>query len=131
MRQCHTSSKWASLHVTQKHAFGNCKQQVYWSLSNWCATRRCQIHGETKLYFFWPSFADFMHCSQHEKAMHNFFRDVRVYKRKEFFAASDEDVQKFFDVVEGVADSDAEFKNQWERDLAQAAKRTRAKQRAI
>ena len=33
--------------------------------------------------------------------MHIFFRDIRVYKRKEFFAVSAEDIECFFDIVEG------------------------------
>ena len=46
--------------------------------------------------------------------MHRFFRDVRVYKRKEFFAAAADDVHRFFDVVEGkeVDDGD-EYKTLW------------------
>jgi hypothetical protein len=45
---------------------------------------------------------------QYEKAMHMFFRGVRVYKRKEFFAATVEDVHHFFDIVEGKDVEDAE-----------------------
>lgn len=37
----------------------------------------------------------------YEKAMHIFFRDVRVHKRKEFFAVSEEEIVAFFDMIEG------------------------------
>jgi hypothetical protein len=32
---------------------------------------------------------------RYEKAMHSFFRDVRVHRRKEFFAATSKDVHQF------------------------------------
>ena len=46
--------------------------------------------------------------------MHLFFRDVRVHKRKEFFAAAADDVHRFFDIVEGKEiDDEAEYKSLW------------------
>jgi hypothetical protein len=46
--------------------------------------------------------------------MHLFFRDVRVYRRKEFFAATAEDIHRFFDVVEGKDIDDAdEYRMLW------------------
>jgi hypothetical protein len=46
--------------------------------------------------------------------MHLFFRNVRVHKRKEFFAATAEDVHRFFDIVEGkYIGEDDEFKTLW------------------
>ena len=33
--------------------------------------------------------------------MHVFFRDVSVYKRKEFFTVSDKDINGFFYIIEG------------------------------
>ena len=33
--------------------------------------------------------------------MHIFFRGVRVHKRKEFFVTTAEDINTFFDIVEG------------------------------
>ena len=38
--------------------------------------------------------------------MHRFFRDVRVHKRKEFFAATADDVHRFFDMVAGGDDDE-------------------------
>ena len=58
--------------------------------------------------------------------MHLFFRDVRVYKRKEFFAVTTDDVNRFFDLVDGNED-DKELKDQWNEALKKAGKRqTRA-----
>ena len=47
--------------------------------------------------------------------MHRFFQDVRVHRRKEFFAATGEDVHRFFDVVDGKEDE--ECGAQWARVL--------------
>jgi hypothetical protein len=59
---------------------------------------------------------------RYEKAMHRFFRDVRVHRRKEFFAATSEDVHQFFDVVDGRgADEADECAAQWARVLEQTA----------
>ena len=52
----------------------------------------------------------------YEKAMHIFFQDVRVYKRKEFFAVSDDDINAFFDIVQGTQASE-----QWALALKLAA----------
>ncbi len=43
--------------------------------------------------------------------MHRFFRDVRVHKRKEFFAVTADDVHRFFDVVAG--GDDEEYGERW------------------
>ena len=43
---------------------------------------------------------------RYEKAMHIYFARVRVYKRKEFFASSLEDVNQFFDMVEADSEGD-------------------------
>ena len=63
----------------------------------------------------------------HERAMHHYFRDVRVYKRKEFFAVSADDVRLFFATVDGGigADDDDDGARQqlWAEALAKAKKR--------
>ena len=46
--------------------------------------------------------------------MHRFFARLRVHRRKEFFAATGEDVHRFFDVVEGKGADEAD---QWARVL--------------
>lgn len=46
------------------------------------------------------------HRRRYETAMHRFFRDVRVHKRKEFFAATADDVHRFFDMVAGGDDDE-------------------------
>ena len=58
--------------------------------------------------------------------MHLYFRDVRVYKRKEFFAASEDDVNRLFDFLtqppaseEEVDDHEA-TKELWAHALAKA-----------
>ena len=52
--------------------------------------------------------------------MHIFFRGVRVHKRKEFFATSTEDINNFFDIVEGkITENDDCF--QWSLALDKAA----------
>ena len=58
----------------------------------------------------------------YEKAMHIYFKDVRVYKRKEFFATSNEEINQFFDMVEGTGGEEDE-KEQWAYALAKAQKR--------
>jgi len=54
----------------------------------------------------------------YEKAMHIYFKDVRVYKRKEFFATSNEEVNQFFDMVEADGGDD----EQWACAIAKAKK---------
>ena len=56
----------------------------------------------------------------YEKAMHIFFRDIRVYKRKEFFAASTEEINLFFDIVEGKSTESTEEMEQWAYALDKA-----------
>jgi len=48
---------------------------------------------------------------RYEQAMHRFFRDVRVHKRKEFFAATADDVHRFFDMV--ASGDDEEYGERW------------------
>lgn len=57
----------------------------------------------------------------YEKAMHEFFKDVRVHKRKEFFAVNTEDVNKFFDMVEGKECTEEDMED-WNAALAKAIK---------
>ena len=59
---------------------------------------------------------------RYEKAMHYYFKEVRVYKRKEFFAVSAEEINVFFDIVEGKSDAaeHMEERKQWEEALAKA-----------
>ena len=54
--------------------------------------------------------------------MHYYFKEVRVYKRKEFFAVSAEEINVFFDIVEGKSDAaeHMEERKQWEEALAKA-----------
>ena len=53
--------------------------------------------------------------------MHLFFRDVRVHKRKEFFAASTDDVHRFFDLMEdGNQGEGDEMSALWAYALAKA-----------
>ena len=63
--------------------------------------------------------------------MHLYFRDVRVHKRKEFFAASEDDVHRLFDFLtqeapppaseeEEVDDHDETTKALWTHALAKA-----------
>ena len=59
----------------------------------------------------------------YEKAMHIYFKDVRVYKRKEFFAVSAEEIHTFFDIVEGNDTDHTEEQEQWAKALARAAER--------
>ena len=66
----------------------------------------------------------------YEKAMHIYFRDVRIHKRKEFFAISREEVNRFFDMLttdEGttkeVHTTFDEEQKQWLYSLAKAAHR--------
>ena len=58
----------------------------------------------------------------YEKAMHIYFRDTRVYKRKEFFAVSTEEVNIFFDIVAGKNTEPTEEKEQWAYALDKAKK---------
>jgi hypothetical protein len=62
----------------------------------------CALSGESNSMFF----------RVHEKAMHIFFKGVRVYKRKEFFVLTIADVNRFFDLVVGEKEDD-EFKDVW------------------
>jgi hypothetical protein len=55
--------------------------------------------------------------------MHIFFRDVRVHKRKEFFAATAEDVNGFFDLVSESGQAGEEEREHWAYALAKAEKR--------
>jgi hypothetical protein len=50
--------------------------------------------------------------------MHIFFKDVRVYKRKEFFVLTIDDVNRFFDMI--VLEKEGEFKDQWELAIRKA-----------
>ena len=61
---------------------------------------------------------------KYEKAMHIYFRDVRVYKRKEFFAATAEEITRFFDMMERDS-GESEEKEQW---MAALTKAMRSKQ---
>jgi hypothetical protein len=56
--------------------------------------------------------------------MHIFFRDVRVYKRKEFFATSRDEINRFFDMLEYCV-GDAGEKEQWTYALTKALPRRR------
>ena len=58
----------------------------------------------------------------YEKAMHIYFKGVRVYKRKEFFATSNEEINQFFDMVDGTG-GDEEEKEQWGYALAKAQRK--------
>ena len=60
---------------------------------------------------------------RYERAMHIFFRGVRVYKRKEFFVASAEEINLFFDMVENKAEGSSDEQEQWEYALKAAAKK--------
>jgi len=62
-------------------------------------------------------------ASLYEKAMHFYFKDVRVYRRKEFFAVSAEEINTFFDIVEGTDANHTEEQEQWAYALAKVAKR--------
>ena len=58
-----------------------------------------------------------------EKAMHMFFIGVRVYKRKEFFAATTQEIHEFFDLVQADDLGDGqgvEAREQWECALEKA-----------
>lgn len=59
--------------------------------------------------------------------MHIFFQDVRIYKRKEFFAAAPDDVERFFNMVTTTEEEqddvdDQEFRSQWAVALRRAKK---------
>ena len=56
----------------------------------------------------------------YEKAMHIYFRDVRVYKRKEFFAADADDINRFFNIVESQDADHSVESDQWVYALAKA-----------
>ena len=56
----------------------------------------------------------------YEKAMHIYFRDVRVYKRKEFFAADADDINRFFNIVESQDADHSVEADQWVYALAKA-----------
>ena len=55
--------------------------------------------------------------------MHIFFRGVRVHKRKEFFVTSAEEINEFFDMVEGKI-TQTNDSSQWTMALERAAKKT-------
>ncbi len=52
--------------------------------------------------------------------MHFFFRDVRVYKRKEFFATSADEIHRFFDMIVSNG-GDPDERQQWALALAKAS----------
>ena len=56
----------------------------------------------------------------YEKAMHIYFRDVRVYKRKEFFAASADDINRFFNIIESEDGNHPVEMEQWVYAMAKA-----------
>ena len=66
--------------------------------------------------------SDSMFFRVHEKAMHIFFKDVRVYKRKEFFVLTIADVNRFFDLVVGEKEDD-EFKDEWKLAFRKAIRK--------
>ena len=66
--------------------------------------------------------SNFLLFRVYEKAMHIFFKDVRVYKRKEFFVLTIADVNRFFDLVSGEKEDD-EFKDDWKLAFKKAYKK--------
>jgi hypothetical protein len=71
------------------------------------------LSGESKSVFF----------RVFEKAMHIFFKDVRVYKRKEFFVLTIADVNRVFDLVTGKKEDD-KFKDEWKLAFRKAIQKS-------
>ena len=55
-----------------------------------------------------------------EKAMHIYFRDLRVYKRKEFFVVDADEINSFFDIVENKVEGNTDETEQWQYALQKA-----------
>lgn len=63
----------------------------------------------------------------YEKAMHLYFKQVRVYKRKEFFAIERDEVHRFFDQIEGVLERTPKEQQWWDWAFAAASNRLERK----
>ena len=63
----------------------------------------------------------------YEKAMHLYFKQVRVYKRKEFFAIERDEVHRFFDQIQGAAERTPKEQQWWDWALTTASKRLERK----
>jgi len=63
----------------------------------------------------------------YEKAVHLYFKQVRVYKRKEFFAVERDEVHRLFDQIEGVVARTPKEQQWWEWAYAAASKRLERK----
>jgi hypothetical protein len=59
----------------------------------------------------------------YEKAMHIYFHSLRVYKRKEFFAVSTEEINLFFDQLEGTRSRNSEETARWDFAVMEAGRR--------
>ena len=63
----------------------------------------------------------------YEKAAHLYFKQVRVYKRKEFFAIERDEVHRFFDQIEGVVERTPKEQQWWDWAFAAASNRLERK----
>ena len=63
----------------------------------------------------------------YEKVVHLYFKQVRVYKRKEFFAVERDEVHRLFDQIEGVVERTPKEKQWWDWAFASASKRLERK----
>ena len=63
----------------------------------------------------------------YEKAVHLYFKQVRVYKRKEFFAVERDEVHRLFGQIEGVVERTPKEQQWWDWAFEAASKRLERK----